>query len=69
MARKPGAPKAAGGGKADATQYARFLNAACDLGCEEGMDRLDDALRRVARAPPQPRPHNRRARKEDEPEG
>ena len=48
---------------ADPDQYRRFLEAARDLGCEENMDRLDGALRRVAKAPPQPRPDHPRPKK------
>jgi hypothetical protein len=54
---------------ADPDQYARFLEVARELGCEEGIDRLDDALRRVAKAPPQPRPDHPRPKKKGEPEG
>lgn len=68
-ATDPGPAGGAIADKADPGQYQRFLDAARELGCEEGMDRLDDALRRVAKAPPQPHRHDRRPRKEGEPEG
>jgi hypothetical protein len=53
----------------DPEQYSRFLEAARELGCEENIDRLDDALRRVAKAPPQHRPDHPRPKKKGEPEG
>jgi hypothetical protein len=63
--RRPEAPNARDAeGPADPEQYARFLEVARELGCEEGMDRLDDALRRVAKAGPHPRPDAPRPKKE-----
>ena len=38
----------------DKDQRERFIEAARELGCEEGLDRLDDALKRVGSTPPQP---------------
>lgn len=35
-------------------QRQRFIDAARELGCEEGFDRLDDALKRVGTTPPKP---------------
>jgi hypothetical protein len=37
----------------DPEQSKRFVEAACQLGCEEGFDRLDEALKRVGTTPPQ----------------
>ncbi|HZI18377.1 MAG TPA: hypothetical protein VEY09_07250 [Pyrinomonadaceae bacterium] len=59
----------AGPAASEPDQYQRFLEAARELGCEENMDRLDDALRRVAKTPPQPRPDHPRPKKKGEPEG
>ena len=38
----------------DEDQRQRFIDAARELGCEEGFDRLDEALKRVGTTPPQP---------------
>ena len=47
----------------DKDQRQRFIDAARELGCEEGFDRLDEALRRVGTTPPQPQePAAKRAR-------
>ena len=48
--RQPRRPLKAG--EADSEQYARFLEAARELGCEEHADRLNEVLRRVAKMPP-----------------
>jgi hypothetical protein len=64
--RKPSA--ADPNGPADPAQYQRFLEAARELGCEENMGRLDEALRRVAKAPPQPKHDPRRPKTRDRPE-
>ena len=37
----------------DDAQRQRFIEAARQLGCEEGFDRLDEALKRVGATPPQ----------------
>ncbi len=39
----------------DKAQSERFIEAARELGCEEGFGRFDETLRRVAKAPPRPR--------------
>jgi hypothetical protein len=54
--------------RSDPGQYQRFLEAARELGCEENMGRLDEALRRVAKAPPQPKHDPRRPKTQDRPE-
>jgi hypothetical protein len=41
-------------GKADPDQFARFAEAARELGCEENFERFEEALPRVLRAPPAP---------------
>jgi hypothetical protein len=38
----------------DEDQRQRFIDAARELDCEEGFDRLDEALKRVGTTPPQP---------------
>ena len=48
--RKPRQPPK--GREADPEQYARFLEAARELGCEENVDRLDEVVRRAAKLPP-----------------
>jgi hypothetical protein len=53
-------------GKADPEQSARFIEGARELGCEENLSRLGDALRRIAKARPQHRPDPRSA-KDDKP--
>jgi hypothetical protein len=41
-------------GKADPDQFARFLETARELGCEENFERFEEALPRVLKAPPAP---------------
>jgi hypothetical protein len=48
----------------DAEQSRRFIEGARDLGCEENLPSLADALRRVAKARPQHRPDPRSAKDE-----
>ena len=49
--RKPSSP--AKTGEADPAQYARFLEAARELGCDESARSLDDVVRRAAKLSPQ----------------
>lgn len=37
----------------DKDQRQRFIDAARELGCEEGFDRMDEALKRIGTTPPQ----------------
>jgi hypothetical protein len=46
--RKAAHPK---GSEADQEQYARFTNAASELGCEENPERMDEVVRRAAKLP------------------
>ena len=41
--------------EATEAQRARFLAAARKAGCEENFDQFDDALRKVAKAKPEPK--------------
>jgi hypothetical protein len=51
-------------GKADPEQSARFIEGARELGCEENLSRLGDALRQIAKARPQHRADPRSAKDE-----
>ena len=52
------------GGKADPEQSARFIEGARELGCEENLWRLDEAMRRIAKAKPQPRSATKKGKNE-----
>jgi hypothetical protein len=54
----------ANAGKADPEQSARFIEGARELGCEENLWKLDEVIRRIARAKPLPR----KARKQEKTE-
>jgi hypothetical protein len=49
----------------DAEQSRAFIEKARELGCEENLGRLDDALRRIARAGPEPHQAVKRPRKKE----
>ncbi len=50
-------------GEADPDQSRRFIEGARELGCEENLGRLDEALRRIAKAGAAPREATKRPRK------
>jgi hypothetical protein len=52
--KRPKAASPAPRGKADTEQFARFVELAEELGCEEGFERFEQALPRILKAPPAP---------------
>jgi hypothetical protein len=62
---KPGSP--AKDDPADPERSARFIETARQLGCEENLDRFDEAVKRIGRARRQPQAAGK-AGKEDKPE-
>lgn len=48
-------------------QFARFVETARELGCEEGFERFEEALPQVLRAPPAPPKPKGRPKKKGRP--
>ena len=55
------------GGEADPEQSARFIETARQLGCEDNLDRFDEAVKRIGKVRLTPQ-GTKRAGKENKPE-